>query len=208
MADQRPSVLIVSGDEIPGVEFHFPKIIAWLRDAGRPYHEYLLAGLNPDEVLRRWLNRPTSEFALQYIRVLIVDDDIAGGYLALRGKEVARCRQEDLLDLARRRGRAAYAQIRACVRDLYPLFSPIRRNDYYLSRIGLLPHKRGQGLAHYLIQDCIERATQFNADRIRLDVSGDNQIAISLFESHQFEVDYRGHATVANLFYEGMKREL
>lgn len=208
MAETSSSLLILSGDELSGVEFHLPKLITWLRDAGRPHHELLLSGTDPDAVLRAWIERSTSEFALKNIRVLIADDDIAGGYLAMPGREVDRRRQEDLLDLARRRGRAAYAHIRACVRDLYPLFSPIRRNDFYLSRIGILPHKRGRGLAHHLIQDCIERATARGADRIRLDVSGDNAIAISLFQSHRFEIDYRGHALGANLFYEGMKREL
>lgn len=208
MAESIPQLQVIAGDKIPGVASRLAKIVPWVLSAGRPYYDHFLAGYGMEPIIARWLTMSTSEISLKWSRLLIADDDIAGGYIALPGRILNQCRQADLLDLARQLGRNSYSQLRKRVRDLHPLFSPIENDSLYLTRLGILPHKRGQGLSHHLMKDSIAQAIAGGYPRLRLDVCEENHTARNLFEAHGFQTDHRGHALAANITYIGMKHDL
>jgi ribosomal-protein-alanine N-acetyltransferase len=56
-----------------------------------------------------------------------------------------------------------------------------------LDRIAVMPASRGQGLAHELLSDLVDRARDLGADRMLLEVAADNVAAIGLYEGHGFD---------------------
>ena len=56
-----------------------------------------------------------------------------------------------------------------------------------LDRIAVLPPARGQGLAGALLTALVDRARDLGAERMLLEVAGDNTPAIGLYEAHGFD---------------------
>lgn len=56
-----------------------------------------------------------------------------------------------------------------------------------LDRIAVLPPTRGRGLAQGLLTALIDRARDLGAERMLLEVAGDNTAAIGLYEAHGFD---------------------
>jgi ribosomal-protein-alanine N-acetyltransferase len=56
-----------------------------------------------------------------------------------------------------------------------------------LDRIAVLPPARGKGLAKGLLTALVDRARDLGAERMLLEVAGDNAPAIGLYEAHGFD---------------------
>lgn len=56
-----------------------------------------------------------------------------------------------------------------------------------LDRIAVLPPARGQGLAGELLTALVDQARDRGAERMLLEVAGDNTPAIGLYEAHGFD---------------------
>ena len=56
-----------------------------------------------------------------------------------------------------------------------------------LDRIAVLPPARGQGLARTVLTALVDRARDLGAERMLLEVAGDNRPAIGLYEAHGFD---------------------
>ncbi|MET0929857.1 MAG: GNAT family N-acetyltransferase [Aeromicrobium sp.] len=56
-----------------------------------------------------------------------------------------------------------------------------------LDRIAVLPPVRGRGLAGELLTALVDRARDLGAERMLLEVAGDNAPAIGLYEAHGFD---------------------
>lgn len=206
--NKRSQVQIVWGHKTPKIEQKLQDIVPWVREAGRPYFDILLRGSDLDSTLRGWIQRNTSELSTHRMRLMIRDDRICGGYIALAGQELAGCRQADLLDLARDSGAHSYGELRARMEDLRDLFAPVEENDFYLSKIGVMEGGRWQGLSHQLMEDCIWRARQGGFRRVRVDVPERGAAARELDRGYGFEAIYRGRARQSNLRYLSLALDL
>ncbi len=204
MTRRSQQIQIVWGHKLPQGDEKIDDIVPWVRESGRPYYDVFLRGIDTDHIITRWLKRRSSELALQRSRLLIADDRIGGGYIAVAGGELAGCRQADLLDLAREMGEHSYSDLRARMDDLSGLFAPVEEHDFYLSKFGILPRMQGRGLSNHLMDDCLHRARQGGFGRVRVDVPEQDEEARALFETYGFRPIYRGKADSSELRYLSM----
>lgn len=195
---------LIWGHKTPQVEAKFGDIIPWVYQSGRPYYDVFLEGADHEEILRRWMQRSSSEIALRRTRLLLDDQRIVGGYISHSGRELAGCRQADLLDLARSLGDISYQSLRRRMEDLKELFAPVEENDFYLSRHGLLPGKECPRRRQALLQDCLRRARQGGFGRLRVDVAEENREARDFYQGQGFLVAYRGKSEHSRLRYLSM----
>lgn len=206
----RPTsqIQIIWGHKTPNIEKKFNDIIPWVREAGRPFFDIYLDGTDTDSTIARWLQRGSSELSLQRTRLLVADDRISGGYISLAGRDLISCRQADLLDLAREMSDHNYSDLRARMDDLSDLFAPVEENDFYLSKIGVMPRMQTKGMSHHLMRDCIRRAKQGGFRRVRVDVPEQREIARELYRAYGFEPIYRGKTPISDLRYLAMVCDL
>ena len=197
---------IVWGHKTPQAEHHIDSIVPWVRAADRQFYDIFLRGNDVDDVLRRWIGRRSSEISLRRTRLLICDDRIAGGYVAIAGAELAGCRQADLLALAREMGNGSYSDLRARMDDLSDLFASVEEHDFYLSKLGVLPDFEGRGLRSHLMDDCLRRAQQGGFGRVRVDVAEGDEVNLGFFEGYQFRPIYRGKTKATDLRYLSLAR--
>ncbi len=192
------------GHKTPQIERKLIDIVPWVHQAGRPFFDIFLDGADPEDVLNRWLQRRSSELSLHRTRLLIHDDRIAGGYISLAGRDLPAARQADLLDLAREMTDLTYADLRDRMEDLKDLFAPVEDNDFYLSKLGLLPSIDHPGLHQHLLDDCMRRAHQGSFRRVRVDVAEHHSDLRELYSSYGFQAVYRGKSPVSDLRYLAM----
>lgn len=204
MARRSRQAQIVWGHKMSRIDQKLDDIVPWVREADRPYYDVFLRGTDLDRIIARWLRRNSSELALRRTRLLIADDRIAGGYIAVAGGDLSGCRQADLLDLAREMSDHSYTDLRARMDDLDDLFAPVEEHDFYLSKLGVLPRMKGRGLNKELMDDCLHRARQGGFGRVRLDVAEEREQTRAFYETYGFEPIYRGKAKQSDLRYLSM----
>lgn len=204
MTRRTRQVQIVWGHKTPEIEQRLDRIVPWVLDAGRPYYDVFLEGTDPREVITRWLQRRSSELALRRTRLAVADDRIAGGYVAVAGRQLAAARQADLLDLARLMGKRSYSELRARMNDLENLFAPVEAHDFYLSKLGVIQQMEDRELEHPLMDDCIRRARHGGFGQVRTDVCEDDEEMRELFETYGFRPIHRGKASTGDLRYLSM----
>ena len=204
MTRRSNQVQIVWGHKTPQIDQKLDDIVPWVRQSGQPYYDIFLRGNDIDAIVSRWLQRRSSEISLRRTRLLIHGDRIAGGYIALAGRELPGCRQADLLDLAREMGEHSYSDLRARMDDLSDLFAPVEEHDFYLSKIGVMPRIEDQEMERNLMDDCLRRASQGGFGRVRADVPEHLEDQRGFFESYGFRPIYRGKTKESNLRYLAM----
>jgi len=157
---------------------------SWIHDAGNPYWEWLWG--SSDEARRQlavWLTRPSSELSRERAVLVAEAGRVLGGYLALGGRELRGCRKADFLELFQCARRAPGSGLEARLRQAAGLFAEVSDDEFYLSRLGLLPAARGRGLGRLLVQAWLDAGEARGFRRFRLDVAVDNVAAIRLYEA-------------------------
>jgi ribosomal protein S18 acetylase RimI-like enzyme len=84
------------------------------------------------------------------------------------------------------------------------LFSPVDDDEYYLSKLGLMPQFRGKRLGRMLVDRYIEEGVRRGHMRYRLDVHADNEAAIRCYRSSGFEICQRTESQDGALKYYSM----
>ncbi len=204
MTNRSEQVQIVWGHKTSNIEQKLEDIIPWVHQSDQPYLEVFLKGADTREVLTRWLQRRSSEISLRRARLLIADDRISGGYIAVAGSELRGCRQADLLDLAREMGNQSYSDLRERMEKLGDLFAPVEEHDFYLSKLGVMPRVEGRGLSYRLMDDCIRRAEQGGFGQVRVDVPEHYDETVEWYKTYGFRPIYRGRTQDGSLRYLAM----
>lgn len=208
MNESTNSLRIQSAHQVPGIHDRLHEMVPWLRHADSPYFELLFAGRDGDAMTRRWLKRSDSELALQSTQVLIAEDRLAGGFIGFSGRQLGRRREADIIDLARQIGNPRCPRFRTQISDIYTLTSPVARDSYYLSKLGILPEIDAHPLRQFLLESCIERARHIGFKHLRFDVDEANTVLSRLFADNGFEVIARRQARVSSIRYLNMHRAL
>ena len=208
MTNRSEQVQIVWGHKTSKVEQKMADIVPWIYEADRPYFDIFLDGTNPRQVLARWLQRRSSEISLRRARLLIADDRIGGGYVAVAGSELRGCRQADLLDLARSMGDHSYSDLRARMEGLSDLFAPVEEHDFYLSKLGVMSRVEGRGLSYRLMDDCVRRADQGGFGQVRVDVPEHYEETVEWYQTYGFQPIFRGKTKDGSLKYLAMVFDL
>ena len=61
-------------------------------------------------------------------------------------------------------------------------------NTAFITSVSVLPHWQGRSIASRLMEDCIAHVSGLGFARLELEVGGNNQAAIALYEKHGFAV--------------------
>jgi ribosomal protein S18 acetylase RimI-like enzyme len=186
------------------------RALPWLVAASEPYLSFLCGDfIEPAQLLRRLAAMPGSEYWLGGARLLVEESGApAGGYIAMPGVAVAGRRQHDFGMFLRLFPRQAFAHLREAVAAAATLFAPVDAEAWYLSKIGVLPGRAGQGYGRALLRDCLQQAAANGHRRCRLDVAGDNEAAAALYCEAGFHCMHEGASPGGGLRYRGMSLEL
>lgn len=157
-------------------------------------------------VLGAWIARESSEIAARRWVVAEEDGVPAGGFAALTAPELDAARRADLLALAQlaTRDTSLLARISAA-RDLFP---PVDPSDLYLSRIAVAADFRGHGVATFMLEGIARSARDRGCSAVRLDVSADNDAAVSLYRKHGFAPVIENDLEDPPMRYVAMRRML
>jgi ribosomal protein S18 acetylase RimI-like enzyme len=160
--------------------------LPWVQAAGRPYVDWLLGGhAATRRILEQWMARPSSEVFIG--RAIVVEEGCpVGGFIALIGAELARCRIEDAVAAVAAAPHERRASLVARLRLGRGLFGDVLPDDFYLSRMGVLPHARGRGYGKALVREYLRQGMERRCGRFALDVSSRNHAAIELYRSVGF----------------------
>lgn len=179
-----------------------------VHQAGRPYVDWFLGG--PAEAraaLRSWMTRPSSEVFVGRATLLIAADLVIGGFVALSGAELSRCRQADAMAsiaLAGPGGRSAVTERVRLSRELFP---PVADDEFYLSKIWVSPATQHAGHGTALLRHYLDAGARRGFTRFRLDVCSDNDVAIRLYRRLGFTTLQESVSDAAAMSYTSMVAE-
>lgn len=180
------------------------KVVPWVHEAGNPYYDWLFGDpAAARRFLTAALRRPTSEAAAERVRLLLLEGEPIGGYVALSGAELVKARRTDAPALfagVSRGGRDAMMRRLRASATLFPAPAP---DDTYLSKLGVLLPWRRKGLGRRLLLHCVKAS---GTRRIRLDVSVGNDAARPLYTSFGFTIQARNVTPDGALEYLSMTR--
>lgn len=196
---------------LPGgsnLERYIPEVVRWVHRAGNPYYDWIFG--NAEKALRIlpvWLKRPSSEISITRLTLLLDRDCTVGGYIALGGADLVRCRKADTLALLKETesgGRSELLARMAAVRNLFP---PVDTDEFYLSKMGVVTHLQGKGLGRRIVREYLAAGRAAGYWRFRLDVWAENKPARHLYESLGFRVVQESSSIETGLKYLSMIRE-
>jgi ribosomal protein S18 acetylase RimI-like enzyme len=186
-----------------------PALLGWLYEAGNPFYEWFFSELvDGPRTVGGWMLRPSSEVSLSRIELLVDGDVPVGGFVALGGDELLACRRADALALMTSVAREAWGRVEQKATIARELFPPVESDDYYLSKMGVVPERRGRGHGAAIAAEYVEAGVRHGFRRFRLDVWAENSAAIRLYESLGFETIAESTSERAGLTYRAMAYEL
>ncbi len=185
-----------------------PTLAPWVVDASNPFADWYFG--DPDvaaEILTEWMARPDSELYLG--RALLLSDAVGkpeGVIVWVRGAQLSGCRAADFFaflgDLGG--GPEVDAIARQVTASAQALFPAVEAGDAYISRVAVDGARRGQGVGKRLLQAMLVALRDEGFSRVRLDVSDDNAVAISLYESAGFVTQSTSPQNETGLCYRAM----
>lgn len=208
MNETPKQLQFVHAHQVPGIEHRLDYIVPWVRDSDRRYYEVLLADHDIDATLRRWMQNPDSELALQKTRLLIADDLVAGGYVGFAGRQLLRRREADLIDLARAHGNLRCPNMRQAIQRVHPLMGSVAPNDFYLSKIGVTAELRGRELEPTLLDACFDQAQAAGFDHMRIDIDDGDDFTRTLCTAKGFETLQKRRSPAVEIGYVQMVKAL
>jgi ribosomal protein S18 acetylase RimI-like enzyme len=187
---------------------HLPTLVPWIHEASQPFADWYFGdAATAADILGEWMRRATSEVHLGRALVAL---DAAGGPLGclvgMNGLALERCRAADFAALCEELGSDpdASAVLEELVTASRALFAPVPHTAFYVSRVAVAPHARGQGLGRCLLEAALERARRARCTQLHLDVSTANQGAIRTYGHVGLEVVTTGVHEPSGLAYHRM----
>ena len=179
-----------------------------LHEAGNPYYDAAFGGwAETQKVIAQWIVRSNSEIAFERVEIVADGAGPVGCFVAMGGLALMRCRRVDMLALFKDARGAERAALLERLADLRSLFAPVDERDFYLSKLAVIPDRRGTGAGATVLEQYLERGRRSGFGRFRLDVSRDNVAAVRLYEHAGFEVVNTATTPKGQITYLGMVRE-
>ncbi len=171
-------------------ERFIPEILPWLHEAGNPYFDWIFGCPKvARESLAARMRKQAAEFSVSRATLLLDDSQPVGGFVALGGTELARCRVADMVALLKEKTNKESADQRARLEAAQQLFPRVAVEEFYLSKVGVNADWRGNGLGRALVLAYVAAGRTAGFQRFRLDVWAENKPAIQLYLSLGFQVD-------------------
>ena len=168
----------------PEPERSISAVLGWLPDSAGSYLDFAHGGrAGALRVLARCLARESSELSIRRVTLLLDRDQTVGGFLALSGADLSTCVRADSRAMLMETDRAYRGELAARLRSISKLRPPVDDDVFYLSKLGVVAERRGEGLGRALALEYIAAGSRAGFCRFQLDVESDNRAAISLYES-------------------------
>lgn len=185
-----------------------PAILPWLHEAGNPYFDWIFGSQeSARENLAVWMRRTSAEVSLSRVTLLFAGVQPVGGFLALGGAELARCRLADSAALMKEKDGKERAALLARLVAVRKLFPRVTSDEFYLSKIGVTADLRGKGLGRVLVLKYLADGHAAGFRRFRLDVSAENKPALRLYDALGFRVVHTSICVDGRLQYLSLVRE-
>jgi ribosomal protein S18 acetylase RimI-like enzyme len=186
-----------------------PVALPWVHAAGQPYIDWLLGGRAAAvRVLERWMSRPSSEVFIGRAVLLLEGAQPVGGFIALHGEELARCRMQDALAAVAATPPEQRAGLMRRLKAGQSLFEDVSPNELYLSRMGVLAPARRRGNGRAIVVEHLRRGIRRGFRRFSLDVWAGNTAAIRLYESLGFHREARYRSETGGMTYLRMAHDV
>ena len=183
-------------------------LLPLVHEAGNPYYDWFFGNaVRARAALERWMNRDSSEISVTRFVIVVDGDHTVGGMVAIAGAELADCRRSDALVAIKEAG-SERASLLARVRASKDLFAPVGTDELYLSKIAVARDERRRGMGSLLMRELLVDARSRGFERLRLDVSADNEPAISLYRAFGFELQETRHSDAAAMTYLSMTTQV
>jgi ribosomal protein S18 acetylase RimI-like enzyme len=167
-----------AGPEVPPAD-----VVAWMREAGAPFLDWLL-GDEVDAIVGEWILRDSSELSLRHVDLVLREGRCVAGLSALSGAQLARSRVADMQALMKRqRSPAEQNALMERLRRSRTWFLPVPADELYVTKVGVLPEYRGRGLAKQLLRRALIKAVDTGLVAVRLDVAASNAPALGLYRA-------------------------
>jgi Acetyltransferases len=189
----------------PAAERFIVDTLPWVHEAGKPFFDCFFGGIDKARsVLNDWMRRPSSEVSIQRVMLFTVADQPIGGFIALRGAELESCRKADALAAMRTAGRERWVLLLDRMKAARELFSPVRIDEFYLSKMGIVADSRGAGHGAEIVREYLAMGTSQGFRRFRLDVWSENHTALRLYRSFGFQMLREPSSELAGMKYINM----
>lgn len=182
-----------------------PTALSWIAEAGNPYFDWIFGNeVATARVLSDWMERSSSEVALNRIRFLRNQSSIVAGFIAMGGNELKKARRADAVCLLSTASVAERSKLIGRLTNVSDLFSPVDPGEYYLSKMGVNKSYRGQGLSRAIMSHYLKQGEAENYKCYRLDVCTRNSVAIRCYERYGFNVDAERRSRDGKIQYYSM----
>jgi ribosomal protein S18 acetylase RimI-like enzyme len=198
---------VLSGE--PESVREIPLALPWVHAASEPYVDWLLGGRSEAlRILEQWMRRPSSEVFIGRAMLALEENQPVGGFIALRGAELARCWMRDALAAVAVTPPERRTSLQLRLRLGRQLLPPVASDDLYLSRMGVLAHARGRGYGRAIIREFLRYGLRGRFGRLSLDVSSGNTAAIRLYSSVGFHPERERQLEAVGMTYLRMGLDL
>jgi ribosomal protein S18 acetylase RimI-like enzyme len=171
------------------IERWIAETLPWIHEAGNPYYDWLFGGAaEAESALTAWMRRPSSEVFVGRLRLLVDNGRMVGGFIALPGSELADCRRMDAVATMQAVAPEERRSVLARMRSARGLFTTLSAQDFYLSKMGVVPHHRGAGHGATMVRQYLDVGIALGYRQFRLDVWAGNRAAVHLYEAAGFRV--------------------
>jgi ribosomal protein S18 acetylase RimI-like enzyme len=190
------------------VEQWIPSTLPWIHEAGNPYYDWFFGGATEAGLaLAEWMRRPSSEVFVGRVRLLVDAGHPVGGFIALPGSELNACRRLDALATVQAAGPEERGSMLARMRQARGLFPTVSNQEFYLSKMGVLPGHRGAGHGAAIVREYLDIGAALGFRRFRLDVWAGNRPAVHLYEAAGFRTLRESSPHPARMTYLDMALE-
>jgi ribosomal protein S18 acetylase RimI-like enzyme len=185
-----------------------PDTLPWIHEAGNPYYDWFFGGAaEAGLALAEWMRRPSSEVFVGRVRLLVDAGNTVGGFIALPGSELDTCRRLDALAAVQAAEPEERGGVLARMRLTRGLFATVSPQEFYLSKMGVLPGHRGVGHGATIVREYIDIGAALGFRRFRLDVWAGNRPAVRLYEAAGFRKLRESSARQTRMTYLDMALE-
>jgi GNAT superfamily N-acetyltransferase len=175
--------------EMPGCEALVPQTSRLIYESGADYYDTLFGSRELALArLAAWVTRTSSAFACDRITLALVNASIAGIALELSGKDLPDRQRADILHLIKETESSRRELVLQKLDMIRLMTQRVRSDEYYLRSLSVEKAFRGCGLGRALLERYIDNGTTVGFCRFRLDVRGDNLVAINLYRSVGFDI--------------------
>lgn len=189
-------------------ERYLVDVLPWVHEAGNPYFDWMFGGREAArQTLASWMRRPSSEVSLARMTLLLSGDEAVGGFIGLGGAELAQSRKADWLAMLKESSEPGRSELMARLGAVRGLFPRVEPEEFYLSKMGVMPELRGTGLGRRVAEEFLAAGRAAGFRRFRLDVWSENTPARRLYESLGFRVVSESASAEAGMCYLAMVRE-